>query len=87
VEHMEEMEEKEIMKFRDEDGEVIELEIVEKLLIDNDNYLILAPLDDEDDAYVYKVVEENDSIRYIEVEDDNEFNRVLEKYTSLFEEE
>jgi len=84
---MEEMEEKEIMKFRDEDGEVIELEIVEKLLIDNDNYLILAPLDDEDDAYVYKVVEENDSIRYIEVEDDNEFNRVLEKYTSLFEEE
>ena len=39
------LEEKEIMAFKDESGEKVEFEIVAKLKVDNKDYMILAPLD------------------------------------------
>lgn len=82
------MEEMNIITLTDaETMEKIELEIVEDLTIDGNHYVILAPLEEEDDAYIYKVVGEGDKASYEMVEDEEEFNKVVSEYDKLFEEE
>ena len=68
------MEQKNIMKFMDEDGNEIELEVVERINIEKKEYLLLAPLDEDSDEEEYNLVE-----------DDEEFNRVKDAYDKLFE--
>ncbi|WP_346888257.1 DUF1292 domain-containing protein [Clostridium sp. UBA1056] len=82
------MEEMNIITLTDaETMEKVELEIVEDLTIDGEHYVILAPLDEEDDAYVYKVIREGEKASYEMVDDEDEFNRVVEEYNRIFEEE
>ena len=48
------MEDKTILKFKDEEGNVVELEAVAEIYLEEQKYLILAPLDDNSaDEYVY----------------------------------
>jgi hypothetical protein len=83
-----EMEEMNIITLTDaETMEKVELEIVEDLTIDGEHYVILAPLDEEDDAYVYKVIKEGEKASYEMVDDEAEFNKVVEEYNRIFEEE
>ena len=50
------MEQKNIMKFMDEDGNEIELEVVERINIEKKEYLLLAPLDeDSDDVFAFRI--------------------------------
>ncbi|MFT9496265.1 DUF1292 domain-containing protein [Anaerosolibacter sp.] len=79
------MEEKKIVTFVDEDGKDVEFEVVDYVELDDDRYALLAPVGDEDDAYVYKVVEVDGKEEYVVVDDDDEFERVLEEYESLFD--
>jgi hypothetical protein len=82
------MEEMNIITLTDaETMEKVELEIVEDLTIDGEHYVILAPLDEEDDAYVYKVIGEGEKASYEMVDDEAEFNKVVEEYNRIFEEE
>lgn len=82
------MEEMNIITLTDaETMEKIELEIVEDLTIDGNHYVILAPLEEEDDAYIYKVVGEGDKASYEMVEDEEEFNKVVAEYDKIFEDE
>lgn len=82
------MEEMNIITLTDaETMEKVELEIVEDLTIDGEHYVILAPLDEEDDAYVYKVIREGEKASYEMVDDEDEFNKVVEEYNRIFEEE
>lgn len=82
------MEEMNIITLTDaETMEKVELEIVEDLTIDGEHYVILAPLDEEDDAYVYKVIKEGEKASYEMVDDEAEFNKVVEEYNRIFEEE
>lgn len=78
---------KEIIAFSDEDGNKVELEVVEKINIDQEKYVLLAREEEEGDAYVYKIVEEDGVEQYVAVNDDDEFERVLEEYNSYFDEE
>lgn len=75
------------VKLMDENGQAEEFEVVEVLNIDENKYALLAPLGDEEDAYVYKVIENQDKEEYVPVEDDEEFEMVLEEYDSLFGDE
>lgn len=75
------------VKLMDENGQAEEFEVVEVLSIDENKYALLAPLGDEEDAYVYKVIENQDKEEYVPVEDDEEFEMVLEEYDSLFGDE
>ncbi|WP_176461647.1 DUF1292 domain-containing protein [Anaeromicrobium sediminis] len=78
------MEEKNIITFMGEDGKAVELQLVERLKIEDDEYVLFAPVGEDDDAYVYRVTIEDGKESYEGVEDDDEFERVLEEYESLF---
>ncbi|AOT72179.1 DUF1292 domain-containing protein [Geosporobacter ferrireducens] len=79
------MADKQIISFYDEDGQKIEFELVEIIEMEDNKYALLAPIGEEDDAYVYKIVEMDGKEEYVVVEDDDEFERVLEEYDSYFD--
>lgn len=79
------MEDKKILKFKDEDGNVIELEAVAEIYLEKQKYLVLAPLDEESsDEYVYRVdVDKEGNEELYAVEKDEEFMRVKKEYKNL----
>ena len=78
------MEDKVTMKFKDVDGNVVELEAVARIYLNETEYVILAPLEgDEDDAYVFRVDEDDNGIEYNMVEDDEEFKAVNKEHKNL----
>ena len=81
------MMEKKIVTFLDEDGKKIDFEIVEIIKIEEEKYALMAIEGNEEDAYVYKIIEVDGKEEYIAVDDDDEFDRVLEEYNSFFDEE
>ncbi|GFP75281.1 DUF1292 domain-containing protein [Clostridium fungisolvens] len=70
----------------DEDGIETEFEVITKLDIEDNEYVIVVPVDgSEDDAIALKIVtdeEGNDAL--ITVEDEEEFAMVAEAYETLF---
>lgn len=82
-----EMTDAELIKVQDEEGNDIELELIETIELDGNEYVILAPVGQEEDAYVYKVVDSPDGKKYVAIEDEDEFERVVEEYESYFDEE
>ncbi|MEW9121844.1 MAG: DUF1292 domain-containing protein [Thermotaleaceae bacterium] len=79
------MTDKKIVSFYDEGGEKVDFELVEVIELEGNQYALLAPIGDEEDAYVYKIVEVDGKEEYVVVEDDDEFERVLEEYDSYFD--
>ncbi|MBW9151187.1 DUF1292 domain-containing protein [Clostridium estertheticum] len=80
------MEENKVITMLDEDGEKVDFEIIEIIELDENKYALLAPIGEEDDAFVYKIELVDDKEQYIAVEDEEEFAKVLEKYEATFEE-
>lgn len=80
------MEENKIITMIDEDGEKVDFELVEIIELEDNKYALLAPIGDEEDAYVYKIEEVDGKAQYMAVEDEEEFERVLEEYESTFDE-
>lgn len=78
------MEEKEIMSFLDEDGNKVDFEPIARIYLEEQEYLILAPVNgNEEDAFVFRVdVEDEKQVLNI-VEDDEEFNEVKKEYKNL----
>lgn len=79
--------EKKIITFLDEEGKKIDFEVIEIIIIEENKYALLAMVGNEEDAYVYKVVEIDGKEEYVAVDDDEEFEMVLEEYNSYFDEE
>jgi uncharacterized protein YrzB (UPF0473 family) len=79
------LEDKNILKFKDEDGNVVELEAVAEIYLEKQKYLILAPLDEEaGDEYVYRVdVDKEGNEELNAIENDEEFMRVKKEYKNL----
>mgnify|MGYP003412916175 CR=1 FL=1 len=76
--------ERQIMKFYDEDGNVVEFEGIAKIYLKEVEYLLLAPLDEtSDDIYVFRVDEIDGKQELNLVEDDNEFLEVKKEYKKL----
>jgi len=80
------MEDNKIITMVDEDGEKLEFELVEIIELKENKYALLAPVGDEEDAYVYKIEEVDGKKEYNAVEDEEEFEKVLEEYESTFDE-
>ena len=80
------MEENKVITMVDEDGEKVDFEIIEIIELDENKYALLAPIGEEEDAFVYKIELVDDKEQYIAVENEEEFARVLEEYESTFEE-
>jgi hypothetical protein len=73
------------MKFRDEDGNVVELEAVARVYVEEQEYLVLAPLDENsEDEFVFRVDRDSEGKEELNaVEDDEEFLKVKKEYKNL----
>lgn len=81
------MDDREIMSFRDEEGNKIDFEAVARIYIEESEYLILSPIvngvTDEENEYIYRVDEVDGKQELNFVENDREFEAVKKEYNRL----
>ena len=79
------MEEKEIMSFRDEDGNKVDFEAIAKIYLEEQGYLLLSPVEeDNDDMFAFRIdINEEGKEELNLVEDDNEFEAIKKEYKNL----
>ena len=79
------MEEKEIMSFRDEEGNKVDFEAIAKIYLKEQGYLLLSPIEeDNDDMFAFRIdinVEGKEELNL--VEDDKEFEEIRKEYKKL----
>ena len=79
-----EEDERQIMAFLNEDGEKVEFEAVARIYLKEQEYLLLAPLDEEsEDIYVFRIDKVDGKEELNLVEDDKEFIAVKKEYSKL----
>lgn len=78
-------EERVIRTFLDEDGNKVEFEAIAEIYLEEQGYLLLAPIDDEasEDVFVFRVDEIDGKEELNIVEDDKEFLAVKKEYKKL----
>ncbi|MCT4565377.1 MAG: DUF1292 domain-containing protein [Maledivibacter sp.] len=82
------MEERNIISLMDENNKETEFEVIATLEINETEYAILLPLDEEtDEALVFKIARENGEEILEYVDNDEEINMVAEAYDELLEDE
>ena len=78
------MEDREIMSFRDEDGNKVDFEAVARIYLKEQEYLLLAPLDEEsEDVFIFRVDNVDGKEELNLVEDDEQFLAVKKEYKKL----
>ncbi|GAA0859121.1 MULTISPECIES: DUF1292 domain-containing protein [Clostridium] len=79
------MDDKEIMSFRDEEGNKVDFEAVARIFLDNKEYLLLTPVEeDAEDIFIFRVDKvDGDKEELNLVEDDKEFIAVKKEYKKL----
>lgn len=79
------MEEKEIMSFRDEEGNKVDFEAIAKIYLEEQGYLLLSPLEeDNDDMFAFRIdINEEGKEELNLVEDDKEFEEIKKEYKKL----
>ena len=83
-----EEEEAEFITLEFEDGTEVEAEIMGIFDVDGKEYIALIPDDDSDDVYLsgYKEVDDAE-FELIDIEDDDEFDKVVKVFEELTDEE
>lgn len=78
------MEEKEIMSFRDEDGNKVDFEAVARVFLEEQEYLLLTPVEeDAEDIFIFRIDKDGEKEELNIVEDDKEFMAVKKEYKKL----
>ncbi|WP_297629731.1 DUF1292 domain-containing protein [uncultured Clostridium sp.] len=81
------MEIKDIMSFRDENGNKVDFEVVAKIFLEekNKDYLLLTSVEDntDDEMYMFRIDEIDGNEELNLVEDDAEFLEVKKEYKKL----
>jgi uncharacterized protein YrzB (UPF0473 family) len=77
--------ENDIVVLTDEEGGEHEFRVLEILTVDEQNYAILQPTDEQDDEAIILRIEEDEQGNEIlvDIEDDDEWEKVAESYDSL----
>jgi hypothetical protein len=60
-------------------GKKVDLELIDSIKVDGNNYVIVGPKG-SDEAYAYKSVVKNGETEYLSIGVGEEFKRVLDKY-------
>ena len=82
------MEEKEFITLEYNDGTELECEILGIFDLDGKEYIALLPQDDSDEIFLYGYKElEDDEFELIDIDDDEEFEKVAAEFDRLMEEE
>lgn len=79
------MEEKEVMSFRDENGNKVDFEAIAKVYLGEQGYLLLSPIDDNsNDMFAFRIdINEEGNEELNLVEDDKEFEEIKKEYKKL----
>ena len=82
------MEEKEIMSFKDEEGNKVDFEAIARIYLEKIEYLLLSPVDesDKEDAniFAFRVDKNKDGKEELNiVEDEKEFEAIKKEYKKL----
>lgn len=79
------MEDKEIMSFKDEDGNKVDFEAIARVFLEKQEYLLLAPIGDEDleDIFAFRVDHVDGKEELNLVEDEEEFQEIKKEYKKL----
>ena len=79
------MEDREIMSFRDEEGNKVDFEAIAKIYLDEQGYLLLSPLEEgNDDMFAFRIdINEDGKEELNFVEDNKEFEAVKKEYKKL----
>ncbi|EHI98921.1 protein of unknown function DUF1292 [Clostridium sp. DL-VIII] len=79
------MEEKEVMSFKDEDGNKVDFEAIARIYLGEQGYLLLSPLDDNsNDMFAFRIdINEEGNEELNLVEDDREFEEIKKEYKKL----
>jgi uncharacterized protein YrzB (UPF0473 family) len=82
---VDDLEEKEVMSFRDEDGNKVDFEAIAKIYLEEQGYLLLAPLGEEsEDMFAFRIdIDEEGNEELNIVEDDTEFEEIKKEYKKL----
>ena len=83
------MERENVYTLTDEEGNESEFELLDELTLDDNLYLALIPLDSDEDEYVVLKVEvdENGEEVFVTIDDDDEFDRVVDAFEDHFMDE
>jgi|SRR5690554_4553211 len=83
------MDDRETITLLDESGEQAEFEVLGVITVEDSDYAILVPIEDDDDqAYIFRIdTDENGEEVLSQVEDDEEFEMVREAWETLCEDE
>lgn len=78
-------EEVQIMTFLDESGNKVQFEAIDRIYLEDKEYLLLTPVEDKDneDIYVFRIDEIDGKQELNLVEDDKEFIAVKKEYNKL----
>lgn len=82
-----------IVSTRGEDGEVQNFEIVDVFTVDGKDYAALIHVDEngaeqeEEELILMRLIEEDEDYTFEEIEDDEEFNRVVEAFENEFDDD
>lgn len=81
-------EDAEIITLEFDDGESVECEVMGVFDFEEKEYIALIPTDGTDDVFIYGYKEINDEeFELIDIEDDAEFERVVEEFEKMTVEE
>ncbi|MGG7163186.1 DUF1292 domain-containing protein [Clostridium ihumii] len=69
----------EIFKINDAHGNTVEMELIDKLFVDNKEYIIAGPKN-ANEAYAYRVTHLGSEVQYDSVSKGPEFDKVLKEY-------
>ena len=87
-----ENEERQLIETVDEDGKVINFELFDIVEVDNQEYALLLPADDDEDSedseiVLMRLTKDGEDYLFETIEDDEEFNKVEEYIKTLEDEE
>ena len=69
-----------------DDGTEVETEVMGIFEVDGKEYIALIPDDDSDDVYLYGYAEMgDDEFELLDIEDDEEFDKVVKEFDALME--
>ena len=64
-----------------DEGEEVELYIEDQFIFEGNEYIVLYEDEDSEDSYLYRIIEdEEDGMQIVEIEDDEEFEKVSAYY-------
>lgn len=79
------LEEREIMSFKDEEGNKVDFEAIARIFLGEQEYLLLSPIDEEsEDIFAFRIdlnEEGNEELNL--VEDEKEFEAIKKEYKKL----